>query len=92
LNIGTELYGKNDLFERPILVIKVFNNETIKVLPLTSGQKLGKYYFPIDFKNGTSYAAFTHAKTISTKRLSRKVGRVDSVQFNKVVQAYKDSL
>lgn len=92
MNIGTELYGKNELFERPVLVLKVFNNETIKVVPLTTKQKDGKFYAPVTLRDITSYATFTHVRTVSTKRLSRKVGRISKDGFKEIIQKYKDSL
>ncbi|HUC89104.1 MAG TPA: type II toxin-antitoxin system PemK/MazF family toxin [Candidatus Paceibacterota bacterium] len=92
MNIGTELYGKNELFERPVLVLKVFNKETIKVVPLTTKEKDGNYYASVTLRDTTSYAVFTHVRTISTKRLSRKVGRISKDQFKEIIQKYKDSL
>ena len=91
-NIGTELYGKHELFERPVLVLKVFNRKTIKVIPLTSRKHEGRYYVPVTHKNITSYASITHTKTVSTKRISRKIGRIDQTQFNKIIEFYKNSL
>jgi mRNA interferase MazF len=35
-NIGHEEDGKNDKFERPILVIKKWSNKTIVIVPLTT--------------------------------------------------------
>lgn len=92
LNVGTELCGKNEFFERPVLIIKVFNKNTIKVAPLTSKEKEGKYYFTLDFNNIKSYASLSQVKTISTKRLSRKISRLDIKQFEELVIAYKNSL
>lgn len=92
LNVGTELCGKNEFFERPVLVLKVFNKDTIKVVPLTSKEKHGKYYFEIRFNNARSCASLSQIKTISTKRLSRKMGRLDKNQFSELLVFYKNSL
>ncbi len=35
INVGTEMDGKNDLFERPILIIKKINEERMLAVPLT---------------------------------------------------------
>ncbi|MDB5188528.1 MAG: hypothetical protein JWM92_126 [Candidatus Nomurabacteria bacterium] len=92
LNIGTELYGKNELFERPVLILKVYNKDTLKVIPLTSKKHNSKYYSGVLlYERITSYASFTQTKTISTKRLSRKIGRINKEQFKIIVQNYKDS-
>jgi mRNA interferase MazF len=34
-NIGVEANGKNEIFERPVLIIKKFNSEMIWALPVT---------------------------------------------------------
>ena len=39
LNVGSEEDGKNELFERPVLIINVFNRDMIRVSPLTSKNK-----------------------------------------------------
>ena len=92
MNIGTELFGKNELFERPVLVLKVYNKETIKILPLTSKAKKGKYYSPVILDNVMSNAVLSQARTISTKRLSRKVGRISEENFAEVKDKYRDSI
>lgn len=92
LNVGSELCGKNEFFERPVIVLKVFNKNTIKVVPLTSKIKSGKYYYEVDFNDIKSYASLSQVKTLSTKRLSRKIGRLNSKQFLELIIAYKNSL
>ena len=42
LNIAVEADGKNENFERPMLVIKKFNADMIWVLPLTTKEKQNK--------------------------------------------------
>lgn len=93
MNIGSEIYGKNEFFERPILIIKVYNKETISVIPLTSKIKYGKYYFsPIILKNTYSCAVLSQTRTISSKRLSRKIGRISRNNFQDVWKHYLLSL
>lgn len=92
MNIGTELYGKNNLFERPALVLKVYNKETILVAPLTSKFKAGKYYASVTFGEVVSRAVLSQVRTISTKRLSRKIGRIAKENFQEVLDKYLKSI
>jgi mRNA interferase MazF len=92
LNVGTELCGKNELFERPVLVLNVFNKNTIQVVPLTSQVKTGRYFTPVTFEEITSYASLSQVKTISTKRLSRKICRITTEEYNRVKEVYKQLL
>ncbi len=92
INIGIEVDGKNTDFERPLLIIKVFNSEQIWGVPLTSKEKTGTYYIPVIHEKGVSYANVSQIKTISTKRLLRKVGMVNEISFEQVVAKIKESI
>lgn len=91
-NIGTEFCGKNDLYERPVLIMKVYNVDTIKILPLTSKIKNGKYFAEVKNDKVVSFGSLSQVKTISTKRLSRKVGKISKDDFKIVIQKYVESL
>ena len=38
-NIGVEVNGKNNSFERPVLVMKVFNADSLFAVPLTTTER-----------------------------------------------------
>ena len=85
LNIGVEADGKNENFERPILIIKKFNADMIWVLPLTTKEKQNKYYYKLDHEIIKSWVILSQIKTISTKRLLRKIGTVSELDFKEVI-------
>ena len=92
LNVGVEEDGKNQLFERPVLVIKVFNQRMIRVAPLTGRDREDKYHITISYNNRTGSVILSQMKTISSKRLSRKLCRLDEKQFAKVIDRLKENL
>ncbi len=92
LNIGSEEDGKHELFERPVLIIKVFHRNAIRILPLTNKIKNDRYHVSISYNESSSSVILSQLKTISTKRLSRKVGRLEERQFNNVINALKSEL
>jgi mRNA-degrading endonuclease toxin of MazEF toxin-antitoxin module len=92
VNIGTELCGKNELHERPILILKVYNATTVKVLPLTSKPADSKYTVPVKTSSEISSGILSQVRTISSKRLTRKIERIHKVQFDEIITAYKASL
>ena len=49
-NIGTETYGKQEEFLRPVLVYKKLSKYNFVGLPLTSKEKVGSYYFNFSYK------------------------------------------
>ncbi len=77
LNVGVEIDGKHELFMRPALIIKKFNSHMVLVLPITSKEKIGKYYFQTSSEDNKSYTVcISQIKAISTKRLFRKIGMI----------------
>lgn len=55
-NIGTEEDGKNDGFERPVIVLRKFSKSSFIAVPLTSRIKESMFYYNFTFsgkKNGT---------------------------------------
>ncbi|MCC7356244.1 MAG: type II toxin-antitoxin system PemK/MazF family toxin [Candidatus Doudnabacteria bacterium] len=76
-NIGFEQNGKNDNYERPIIIFKKFNKDMVWALPLTSQNKTGKFYFDISNSGVNSRAILSQLRLISSKRLIRKMGILD---------------
>ena len=86
INVGVESNGKNENFERPVLIIKKFNSEMIWVLPLTSKEHQGIHYYRIVHDSGVSWVYLSQIKTISTKRLLRKIGMVSLSEFTQILK------
>ena len=92
LNIGSEEDGKNDLFERPIIIIKVFNRNMLRIIPLTSSVRDDLHHFPISHAQITGSVRLSQMKTIGAQRLTRKLGRLDTPTFHQLVERLKNSL
>ncbi len=92
VNIGAEIDGKNHHFERPVLVMKVYNKETIFVLPLTTKANNHRFYHKIKMANQVSYVSLTQGRVISNKRLLRKLDVLEEKCFNEVRKEWLDSL
>ena len=87
LNVGVESDGKNENFERPVLIVKKFNTHQIWVVPLTTQDHESEHYRKISHESGESWACITQIKTVSTKRLLRKIGMANEADFNEVLRA-----
>jgi len=90
VNIGAEMNGKNDNFERPVVIVKVYNKETLLALPLTSKPKTDKFHFRISSGQHDSWAKLTQAKVLSHKRLLRKIDVLNEMEFSQLVLAWKN--
>ena len=89
INIGSEVCGKNNPFERPVLVLKVFTKNLILVAPLSTKYKETENHIEIKTPNGTSYLMIEHIKVMSTKRLDRKISKINEGLFEKIQKQYK---
>jgi mRNA interferase MazF len=94
-NIGIEIEGKGEDFERPAIIIKKFNIEHAIVVPLTHfGIYNSIYYVPIyyDVLAYNSFAVITQIQRISSKRLMRRIGILSLKQFVEIIDAIKNIL
>lgn len=82
-NVGFEQDGKNISFERPVLVIRKFNNEVFLGLPLTSVEKNGRYYFTLKSFNN-SVAILSQIRLFDSKRLLRRIGKIENRELLEV--------
>lgn len=92
LNIGVEVDGKNEKFERPMLIIKKFNADMVWVLPLTAKERQNKHFYEIKHQTIRSWVFLSQIKTISTKRLLRKMGFISESDFKEIVFRLQDIL
>lgn len=77
-NVGFEQDGKGELFGRPIVVFRKFNNQVFWAIPLTTKNKNGRFYLPIDLKDGLHrMAILSQLRLLDAKRLYQKVGFID---------------
>lgn len=88
-NIGYEVYGKNKEFTRPVLILKKFNAQSFFGLPLTSNYKDIPSHFASDFGSGGAII-LDQGRTLDTKRLMKKMGRISKGQFKDVKKAFGD--
>lgn len=84
VNIGDEEDGKNQSYERPVLIVKKFNARISWVLPMTSKCKEGKYYYSIAYKGVFYTVILSQLRLASMKRFRRKIRRISSGQLQYV--------
>ncbi len=83
-NIGYEQDGKNDTFERPVLVLKKFNKHVLWILPLTSSSKDGPYYFKTKYHEDEYRIILSQLRLVSSKRLTRKIRTLPRPEFDEI--------
>jgi mRNA interferase MazF len=92
INIGSEIDGKNELFERPVLVVKKLHGTKLFGIPLTTKTKVGSYFVSIRYGATDGVAVLVDSKVLSSKRLIRKIGKISIEDFKKVKEGLKEML
>lgn len=92
INIGAEINGKNENFERPVIILKVYNKETMLILPLTTKEKNDTFHHKIQTERKTVWVKLTQSRVISNHRLLRKVDVLGEEEFSNLKIAWKNSL
>ncbi len=89
INVGFEQDGKGENFARPVLVLKKFNHETTWILPLTTKNKVGKFYCNIDLHDGIARSVnFSQLRLVDAKRFYQKIGSLEESQFNDLFEKF----
>ena len=87
-NVGIEIGGKSDRFTRPIVVLKKFGRLGFLGIPVTTKKRTGSWYVSFSHKGIQETAMLSQARTVSYKRLDRKMGRLDDTDFRTIKEAY----
>lgn len=91
VNIGSEQDGKNENFERPVLVYKFINQKMVLVIPFTSSLKEDRHHVIVaDEKLHQSSVILSQIRVISPKRLLRQVGWISEIQFLSIAQKLQE--
>jgi len=86
LNVGYEINGKNDLVERPVLVLKKYNNSMFFGLPLTTKQKNYDSRHSTNVNGKDADIILDQGKSFSAKRLNRRERVIGYKEFDLVKQ------
>lgn len=87
-NIGYEINGKQELYERPILILKKYNADTCFILPFTTQIKYPLPWYQIFISNKLGVINLTQGRTISSKRLLRRYEMLDSEKYEQILQSF----
>jgi mRNA interferase MazF len=82
-NIGVEQGCKSGLFNRPVLVIRVFNSKMFWGIPITSSDEKSKkenskYYYNLQsVRKIKGFASLSQMRLFDNKRLIRKITKIE---------------
>jgi len=84
VNLGREQDGNDEFFERPVLVVRKFNQDMVLVVPLTSQPKHTPYHFVFPYNGMQVAAVISQLRLVSTKRLKRRMFRMPEPLFEQI--------
>lgn len=85
MNIGSEQDGKNDSFERPVLIVRRISRDSCIILPFTSKIVDSDYRVTTESTGIQAQVVLSQIKTISSKRLLRKIGKIKTIIFYEIL-------
>ncbi|MBI4120004.1 MAG: type II toxin-antitoxin system PemK/MazF family toxin [Parcubacteria group bacterium] len=90
VNVGFEQDGSGEDFQRPVVIVRKFNNEVCWIIPLSKTDKTGKYYFSFSFgENTASVAIVSQIRLLDVRRLSRRIGEIKEGDFKELINKIK---
>lgn len=94
LNVGSEIDGKNQQFERPVLIFKKFNQHTAWMLPMTKSVLDQRHCVQLKYRGEVSHVVLSQLRLVSTFRLTRRVRTLSKEEFEtvkeKIIQYIKN--
>jgi mRNA interferase MazF len=78
VNIGNEIDGKNELYERPVIVIKKFPNKSFLVVPLSKTEREHQFAIPFTVNSHISKAIISQVRVVSPKRFIRRMHKIST--------------
>lgn len=92
-NVGFEQDGTGEVFERPVLVVKKFNNKMYWIVPLSTKQKKYDFYFNFTDPNGQkSSAILAQLRLLSIERFIRDMYLTPESIFTEIKSNLKNFL
>ncbi len=87
-NVGSEMNGKSKRFSRPVLILKKLAHGFYLVAPTTTQQREGSWYVHVRMQEQDEYVCLNQMRTIDYRRLSSKLGQIDTDDFKNVQDGF----
>jgi len=83
INIGSEEDGKNEQFERPVIIFRKFGEETLWIIPLSSkpNQNDSRVLYSFTVNESMQTAKLSQLRLISDRRLLRYMATISYEDF-----------
>ena len=91
INVGSEIDGRSDLFQRPVLIYKSLSRNTALIIPLTTANYVHKYRTSIGtVGDKQATAIISQIKVIDTKRLTERIDIISNDTYENIRKAVRN--
>ena len=96
-NLGDESFGKNHLYERPVLVLRKLSSNAFVGIPFTTTKSEGSYFYEYRYTHvdvegkeviQIVYLMLHQVRIFSNKRLLRKLGKMAEINFQEAKEKF----
>lgn len=81
------MYGKNSNFSRPVIILKKLNSNTCIILPLSTKQKRGSWFFTLELHKKIQIVSLHQIRFVSIKRFIQKIAEIPEPEFDLIKKA-----
>jgi mRNA-degrading endonuclease toxin of MazEF toxin-antitoxin module len=92
INVGHEENGKGSEYSRPVLILKKFGKSTFLGVPFTTKINRKVNSFDFIFNGKLNLALLTQMRVFDSRRLLKKIGKLNIELFQKIRKNAKDLL
>lgn len=89
-NVGSESFGKHELYMRPVLVLKKLSAYMCIAVPLSTQPKSGSWFVEITIRGEKQYALIYQTKAMSVYRFQNRIAQLDETDMQKVKVGIKE--
>ncbi len=92
LNVGYEQDGKDSWFERPVLILRKFNQFAFIGVPLSTSIENSRFRYRFNFgiDNPENVALISQIRFFDGKRLNMKIGTCSKKDFSEIRKAVRE--
>ena len=88
VNVGYEIFGKDERFVRPVMIIRKYSPSTFFGLPMSSKRKPIDSYYPFSFQGEDGSVLLDQGRVFDARRLVRRMGRANKKDVRKIKTAF----
>ena len=92
VNVGFEIFGKDEKFTRPVLILRKYSRSTFFGLPLTSKRKQHPYHYHLHVAGKEGSVLLDQGRTIDSRRLIKKISKLNENDVAAIKEAFIQAL